>query len=133
MEPTASKNDSRPIFLYPVLNQADFDNPFINGHLDIITWTFEDEFHFLRICKSSRQRINKGSQKDASLYVAGSHVSKSLNLNVSGIKRDVAPKQRYDRSPSSEVHTNATSTFQHARAIPRHTIIGGSQKSKEEY
>ena len=54
MEPTASKNDSRPIFLYPVLNQADFDNPFINGHLDIITWAFEDEFYFLRIYKSSR-------------------------------------------------------------------------------
>ena len=54
MEPLASKNDSRPIFLYPVLNQADSDNPFINGHLDIITWTFEDEFHFLCIYKSSR-------------------------------------------------------------------------------
>ena len=27
------------------------------------------------------------------LLVAGSHVSKFLNLNVSGTKRDVAPKQ----------------------------------------
>ena len=31
MQPTTSTNDSRPIFPYHVHNQADFDNPFING------------------------------------------------------------------------------------------------------
>ena len=31
MQPTTSNNDSRPIFPYHVHNQADFDNPFING------------------------------------------------------------------------------------------------------
>ena len=30
------------------------------------------------------------------LQVAGSHVSKFLNLNVSGTKKDVAPTQSYD-------------------------------------
>ena len=45
------------------------------------------------------------------LLVAGSHVSKFLNLNVSGTKRDVAPKQKYD-------NIHATSTFEHAWATP---------------
>ena len=31
MEPTTSNNDSRSICPYHVRNQADFDNPFING------------------------------------------------------------------------------------------------------
>ena len=30
MQPTTSKNDSRPVFPYYVHNQADLDNPFIN-------------------------------------------------------------------------------------------------------
>ena len=30
MQPTTSKNDSRPGFPYYVHNQADLDNPFIN-------------------------------------------------------------------------------------------------------
>ena len=34
------------------------------------------------------------------LHVAGSHVSKFVNLNVSGTNRDIVPKQRSDRFPS---------------------------------
>ena len=43
MQPTTSTNDSRPIFPYHVHNQADFDNPFINGR----------GFIYLRISKIS--------------------------------------------------------------------------------
>ena len=60
------------------------------------------------------------------LKVAGSHVSKFLNLNVSGTNKDVAPKQRYDRFPSVGDHIHATPTFEHAWATPGHTVIGGS-------
>ena len=58
--------------------------------------------------------------------IAGSHVSKFLNLNVSGTNRDVVPKQRYDRFPSVGDHIYAATTFEYALAIPGHTIIGGS-------
>ena len=60
------------------------------------------------------------------LLVAGSHVSKFLNLNISRNKRDVAPKQRYDRSPSVGDHIHVSPTFDHAWATPGHTVIGGS-------
>ena len=44
MQPTASNNDSRPIFPYHVYKQADFENPFINGrgfiHLGISKMSF---------------------------------------------------------------------------------------------
>ena len=65
------------------------------------------------------------------LYLAGSHVSKFLNLNVSGINGDVVPKQRYDRSTSVGDHIHATATFEHAWATPGNTATWGSQKSKE--
>ena len=58
--------------------------------------------------------------------VAGSHVIKTLNLNVSGTKRNVAPKQRSDRFPSVEDHIHSTPTFEHAWTTLRHTVIGGS-------
>ena len=51
---------------------------------------------------------------------------KTLNLNVSGTNRDVAPKQRYDRFPSVGDHIHATPTFEHAWATPKYTVIGGS-------
>ena len=58
------------------------------------------------------------------LYVAGSHVSKFLKLNVSGINRDVVPKQRYDRLfPSVGDHIHATPTFEHAWAAPGHCYM----------
>ena len=60
------------------------------------------------------------------LQVTGSHVSKFLNLNVSGTNRDVVPKQRYDRFPSFEDHIDATPTFERVWATQGHTIIGGS-------
>ena len=65
------------------------------------------------------------------LLVAGSHVSKFLNLNVSGNKKDVVPKQRYDRFPSAGDHIQATPNFVDAWATPRHTVITGSWKCKE--
>ena len=43
MQPTSSNNDLRPIVPYHVHNQADFDNPFINGR----------SFVFLGISKMS--------------------------------------------------------------------------------
>ena len=54
------------------------------------------------------------------------HVVKTLNLNVSGTKSDVAPKQRPDRFPSVGDHIHVTPSFEHALATPRHTVIGGS-------
>ena len=51
---------------------------------------------------------------------------KSLNSNVSGTKKDVAPKQRPDRFPSIGDHIHVTTTFEHTWATPRHTVIGGS-------
>ena len=43
--------------------------------------------------------------------VAGSHVSKFLDLNVSGTNRDVVPKQRYDRFLSVGDHIHAATTL----------------------
>ena len=51
---------------------------------------------------------------------------KTLDLNVSGTKRDVAPKQGPDRFPSIGDHIQVTLTFEHTWATPRHTGIGGS-------
>ena len=61
-----------------------------------------------------------------SFQIAGSHVIKTLNLNASGTKRDVALKQRPDRSPSVGDRIHATPPCAHAWATPRHTIIEGS-------
>ena len=57
---------------------------------------------------------------------AGSHISKFLNLNVSRTKRDVAPKQRYDRFPAVGDHIHAIPTFEHAWTTRRNSIIWGS-------
>ena len=46
---------------------------------------------------------------------------------------DVVPKQRYNRFPSAGDHIHATTTFEYAWTTPGHTIIKGSQKSKEKY
>ena len=51
---------------------------------------------------------------------------KTLELNVSDTKRDVAPKQRPDKLPSIGDHIQVTTTFEHTWATPRHTVIGGS-------
>ena len=60
--------------------------------------------------------------------IVGSRKScpKTLNLDVSGTNKDVAPKQRYDRFPSVADHIHTTPTFGHVWAIPRHTVIGDS-------
>ena len=60
------------------------------------------------------------------LQVARSHVSKPLNLNVSGTNRDVVPKRKYDRFPSAGDHIHSTTTFENAWIAPEHTVIGGS-------
>ena len=49
-----------------------------------------------------------------------------MNLNVSGTKRDVAPKQRCDRFPSVGDCIHVTPPFEYEWATPRHTVIGGS-------
>ena len=51
---------------------------------------------------------------------------KTLNLNVSGIKSDVAPKERPDRFPSIGDYIHVTPTFEHTWVTPRHTVKGGS-------
>ena len=58
--------------------------------------------------------------------VAGSHVSKFLNEDVSGTKRDVVPKQRDDTFPSVRDHVHAPLTFEHTWATPGHTVTEGS-------
>ena len=49
----------------------------------------------------------------------------TLNLNVPGTRRDVAPKQRPDNFPSVEDHIHSIFIFEHAWVTPRRTIIGG--------
>ena len=51
---------------------------------------------------------------------------KTLDLNGSGTKRDVAPKQRPDRFPSVGDHIQVTPTFEHTWATQRHAVMGGS-------
>ena len=51
---------------------------------------------------------------------------KTLNLNVSGTKRDVVTYQRPDKFPSIGDHIHVTPTFEHTWGAPRHTVIGGS-------
>ena len=47
LTPITSNNDSQPVFPYHVHNQADFDNPFINGRgfiylgISKMSFTFE--------------------------------------------------------------------------------------------
>ena len=60
------------------------------------------------------------------MEAAGSHVSKFLSLSLSGTKRDVAPKQRYDKFPFIGDQIYATPTFEQAWASSGHTVIGGS-------
>ena len=43
------------------------------------------------------------------------NVVKTLNLNVSGAKRDVDPKQRPDRFSSIRELNHITTTFEHAK------------------
>ena len=51
---------------------------------------------------------------------------KTLDLNVSGTKKDVGPKQKPDRFSSIGDHIQVTPTFEDAWATPRHTVITGS-------
>ena len=51
---------------------------------------------------------------------------KTLNLNVSGTKRYVVPKQKPDRFPSTGDHIHVTPTLEHAWKAPRNTVVGGS-------
>ena len=51
---------------------------------------------------------------------------KTLDLNVSGAKRAIAPKLRPDRFPPIGDHIQVNPTFEHTWATPRHTVIGGS-------
>ena len=51
---------------------------------------------------------------------------KTLNLNVSGTKRDAAPKKISDRSPSVWDHIHVTPTVEHAWKTQRYDVIGGS-------
>ena len=50
------------------------------------------------------------------------NVIKTLNLNISGTKRDVDPKQRPDRFSSVRELNRITPTFEHAYVTPRHTL-----------
>ena len=60
------------------------------------------------------------------ILVTGSYVTKTLNLNVSGSKRDGTPKHKPDRFPSIWNHLVATPMLEQAWKTPRHTVIGGS-------
>ena len=51
---------------------------------------------------------------------------KTLNLNVSRTKRDIAPKLKPDRFSSVGDNIHDTATFEHAWATLRHTVMGGS-------
>ena len=51
---------------------------------------------------------------------------KTLDLNISGTKRDVAPKQTQDRFQSFGDHILVTPTFKHTWETTKHTVIEGS-------
>ena len=55
-------------------------------------------------------------------WVAGSHVSKLLNLNISDTKRAVAPKQKYI-FPSVGDHIHATPSFEYAPGQPQDKLL----------
>ena len=48
MQPTTSNNHSRPVFPYHVHDQADFDNPYINGEGFIYLGISKMNFIFLK-------------------------------------------------------------------------------------
>ena len=51
---------------------------------------------------------------------------KTLDLNVSGTKRDASPKKISDRFPSIGDQVQVNPTFEHTLAAPTHTVIKGS-------
>ena len=63
---------------------------------------------------------------DNTHIILGSWKSETLNLNISGFKRDIALKQRPDRLSSVGNHIQVITTFEHTWAAPRHTLTGGS-------
>ena len=114
------------LFLNHVHNQAGFGKLITNGR----------GFIYLEI---SKMVFTLGKLKRLIfeythiIQVARSQMIKTLNLNVSDTKRAVAPKQRPDTFLSIGGHIQVTPTFKHTWAIPRQTVIGGSQKFKEWY
>ena len=54
MQPTINNIDLRPIFPYHTLNKVDFDNFLYQLKRLFLVGRFEDEFHFLRVYRSSR-------------------------------------------------------------------------------
>ena len=50
---------------------------------------------------------------------------KTLDMNASDTKMNVAPKQRPGRFPSIGDHIKVTPTFENTWGILRHTVIGG--------
>ena len=126
MQPASSNKDSRPIFLYHVHNQAGFDNTFINGrgfmYLGISKMSFT--FKYLQEFKVAYQKRQLETLIfDYTPIFVGSWKSNYLNLNVSGIKRHVALKQKYGRFPFGGDHIHVIPTFEHPWANLRHTVI----------
>ena len=58
--------------------------------------------------------------------MAGSHVSKFLNLSVFGTKRDIAPKKSYDSFPFVGDQIHVTPAFEQAWETLGHTVKWGS-------
>ena len=60
----------------------------------------------------------------SSLGIKFKNVIKTLNFNVWGTNGDVVPKHRPGRFSSVGKQNHITTTFEHAWATPRDTVIG---------
>ena len=63
MKPTTNNNDSLPIFPYHVYNQADFDNPFINGQSFIYLGISKMSFTFYVFTRVQGSESIKAARK----------------------------------------------------------------------
>ena len=122
MQPIANSIDSRTIFLImSTVNQVLPIPLSMQEVLFIEAWVIRIWVSLYKYLQESKVAF----PTRPFLYVAGSHFSKFLSLNVSGTKMVVAPKQKYDRLLSVEEDNHATTLCEHAWATPRYTVIGG--------
>ena len=60
------------------------------------------------------------------VLVSWKSCDQNFELEFSGTKRYVVPKQKPDRFPTIRDHIHVTPTLEHAWKAPRHTVVGGS-------
>ena len=104
------------MFLNHVHNQAGFGKPVNNGRRFIYLGILKTVFPFGKLERLifNYTRIILSSWKSD---------IKTFNLNFSGTKKDVGPKQRLDKFPSIGDHIQVTPTFEHTWVTLRYTVF----------